>query len=231
MSNNLPDRFMPKLYVVGGSYGYADYMRISPRRSVQFQLTNNPAQADVALFTGGEDVDPATYNESCGDRTSYSQRDKHEIELFNFFSSEEIPMIGICRGLQFFAAMNGGRLIQDTTGHAGKNHNVIFEGYEDTGMKQEFKDTVTLPYTSAHHQMVDPTKVQPDWKILGRSEHRLSRYYHGGDNKEIPGVDTEIECVYFPKTQCLGIQGHPEWMDADSPSVEFWRQLIKAYIL
>jgi putative glutamine amidotransferase len=229
MSNNT--NLLPKLYVVGGSIGYADYLRISPRRSVQFQLTGNPAQADIALFTGGEDVDPATYGEACGDRTSYSHRDKEEIELFNFFSTEEIPMIGICRGLQFFAAMNGGRLIQDTTGHAGQNHNVIFEGYEHEGMPKEFKDTVTFEFTSAHHQMVDPTKVQPDWKVIGRAESRLSRYYHGGDNQEIKGVDTEIECVYFPKTQCLGIQGHPEWMPEDSKAVEFWRQLIKEYLL
>jgi gamma-glutamyl-gamma-aminobutyrate hydrolase PuuD len=227
MSNDL----LPKLYVVGGSIGYASYLRSKPGRSVQFELTQNPAHADIALFTGGEDVDPATYGEQCSKTTHYTNRDKHEIEMFNFFVEEEVPMIGICRGLQLFAGLNGGRLIQDTTGHAGSNHGVIFEGYDDTCMGDEFKGSITLPYTSAHHQMVDPTRIKADWKILGRSETRRSRHYLGGDDKEIHGVDTEIECVFFPKTQCLGIQGHPEWMDPTSPSVEFWRQLIKTYLL
>lgn len=152
--------------------------------------------------------------------------------MFNFFAEEEVPMIGICRGLQLFAGLNGGRLIQDTTGHAGANHGVVFENYDDAGMPTEFKGTgLVLPYTSAHHQMVDPTKVKPDWQVLGYSEQLRSKHYLGGDNKPINGVDTEIECVFFPKTQCLGIQGHPEWMDPDSPSVEFWRQLIKTYLL
>src|SRR5579872_4118845 len=182
---------LPKLYVVGGSIGYAGYLRAMEGRSVQFELTQNPAHADMALFTGGEDVNPATYGEGCGSWTHFTNRDKHEVEMFNFFVDSEVPMVGICRGLQLFAGLNGGRLIQDTTGHAGANHGVVFEGYDDEGMEDRFKGTICLPYTSAHHQMVDPTKIKPDWKILGISDGRRSKHYLGGDDKPIHGVDTE----------------------------------------
>lgn len=216
----------PKLYVVDGQTGYAKYLMQKQGRSVQFELTTNPTKADIAMFTGGSDVSPSIYGQKEGKYTScWPERDKMESRMFDFFAENEIPMIGICRGHQLFAAKLGGALIQHSSGHAGVDHNVIFSDYA-VG-----KDEIILPFTSAHHQMIDPTKVKPNWKILGRSARKLSHCYLNGENEEIKGVDTEIECAYFPEVDALGIQGHPEWMDSECASVEFWRNLIKEYLL
>lgn len=219
MNQEVDKSLLPKLYVVGGSYGYAKYL-LTKNDQVWMTLTHNPEEADIAMFTGGEDVDPATYKEPVGSRTSYSSRDKNEILEYEFFKELGIPMIGICRGHQLFAAMEGGRLIQHATGHAGNHHDVLFEHHGKT-----------LPITSAHHQMVDPTRLKPGWEIIGISDRILSNTYLGGDDQEIHGVDTEIECMYIPEAQALGIQGHPEWMPEDCETVRFWRELIKEKFL
>lgn len=219
MNQVVNQKLLPKLYVVGGSNDYANYLT-TPNDQVYMTITTDPEEADLVMFTGGEDVNPATYNEPAGSRTHFSKRDAREILEYQFFRELEIPMIGICRGLQFFAAMEGGRLIQHSNGHAGGRHAVLFE-----------RHGVTLPITSAHHQMVDPTRVQPDWEIIGISDRKLSSTYLDGDDEEINGVDTEIECMYIPKAQALGIQGHPEWMEPNCPTVRFWRELIKEKLL
>lgn len=219
MQKIINKHLLPKLYVVGHSNSYANYLT-EPNDQVHVVLTNDPAEADLAMFTGGEDVNPATYSQPIGKYTSFSNRDKREVEAYEFFKELEIPMIGICRGLQLFAALEGGRLVQHISGHTGRTHNVVFENYN-----------LTLPITSAHHQMIDPTRIKQDWEILGISEQRLSNTYLDGDNKEINGIDTEIECVYFPKSQALGIQGHPEWMDANCATVKHWREMIREKLL
>lgn len=210
---------LPKLYVVGGSVGYADYL-LRENNEAHFVLTGDPSQADIAMFTGGEDVNPALYKEPCNLRTSFTRRDEGEVRAFNFFKENDIPMIGICRGHQFFAAMDGGRLIQHVTNHAGCHHKILFDDYG-----KEFD------ITSAHHQMVDPTRRKKNWKILARSAELRSTTYQDGLGQEIKGVDTEIECAYFPDINALGIQGHPEWMNESDPIVPFWRELIREYLL
>src|ERR1700693_3595582 len=97
MNNNL----LPKLYVVGGSVDYAHYL-LSQNDQVFLTLTKDPKEADLAMFTGGEDVNPALYNEPPGQHTYYSDRCESEVEFYNFFKENDIPMIGICRGLQVF---------------------------------------------------------------------------------------------------------------------------------
>ena len=219
--------FLPKLYVVGGSTGYANYLLPKEGREVQVILTDKPEHADLAMFTGGSDISPDLYNAPYGSRTYDSpSRDKHEVEMFNFFRDEEVPMIGICRGMQLFNALLGGSMIQDVTGHAGGDHTVVFDNYKDAG-----GDTLVLPFSSLHHQMVDPRKIKKGWDIIGRSEEKRSRHYLDGQDQDQDGIDTEIELIYFPEINSIGIQGHPEFMPSESPSVKFWRSLIRERLL
>lgn len=220
-------KLLPKLYVVGGSVGYASYLLPREGREVQVVLTDRPEQADMAMFTGGSDISPSLYNAPYGSHTYDSpSRDKHEVEMFNFFRSEEVPMIGICRGMQLFNALLGGSMIQDVTGHAGGQHTVVFDNYQDSK-----GESLVLPFSSLHHQMVDPRKVKKGWDIIGRSEERRSRHYLDGLDEDQDGIDTEIELIYFPEINSLGIQGHPEFMDANCESVKFWRSLIRERLL
>jgi putative glutamine amidotransferase len=70
---------------------------------------------DGFLFTGGQDVDPALYDQVelpfCG-KTS-ARRDAFEKALLAEILRLDKPVLGICRGLQLINVMLGGSLYQD----------------------------------------------------------------------------------------------------------------------
>lgn len=72
---------------------------------------------DGVLFSGGDDVDPATYGEEqhwgCGDICP--MRDEFEIKLLRTLLEKypQKPILGICRGTQVLNVAMGGTLYQD----------------------------------------------------------------------------------------------------------------------
>lgn len=179
-------------------------------------LTEDPTEKDItlALFTGGADVNPEYYNERIGLHTSINyKRDTIEEEFFNSLPLS-LPKIGICRGSQFLTVMSGGRLIQHVTGH-GRSHLIRNNNDE------------LIDVTSTHHQMMYPFDLDKDkYKILASSSEFLSEKYLNGDNVniDIPDDFEECEVVYYPETNSLCIQGHPEFPHA---SEEFKNYTIK----
>src|SRR6478609_9122442 len=82
--------------------------------------------ADLVVFLGGEDIDPALYNEPVHRKTDFnSKRDEREVAVFKTCIENDIPMFGICRGMQFIHAMSGGKLYQNVEGHGGSPHDII----------------------------------------------------------------------------------------------------------
>ena len=70
---------------------------------------------DGLVLTGGEDVDPAWYNT---DRSPLlnppsRERDLFELALFAAARQRELPILGICRGIQLINVALGGTLYQD----------------------------------------------------------------------------------------------------------------------
>lgn len=67
------------------------------------------------LLTGGHDVDPGLYGEErlpeCG--ASCKERDEMETELRKQALEKNMPILGICRGIQFLNVYLGGTLYQD----------------------------------------------------------------------------------------------------------------------
>lgn len=71
---------------------------------------------DGIIFSGGSDIDPALYNElpRNGLETVEPKRDDHEIRLAQKVIFEmDIPVLGICRGIQILNIVKGGKLYQD----------------------------------------------------------------------------------------------------------------------
>lgn len=84
---------MRKVYVVGTAKQYSKWLR-------KHELTDNLEEADIVIFTGGEDVDPSLYG--CeAHPTTYSnlKRDLYEKEIFEQVKPNQL-CIGICRGLR-----------------------------------------------------------------------------------------------------------------------------------
>lgn len=169
-----------------------------------FTSTDKLEEADVIVFGGGADVDPATYKEEEASRTYKSvAREKEEKADFEKGRKLNKFFIGICRGHQLITALAGGKLIQDVSGHAGSDHSM------------STYDGLNLRVNSIHHQMVNPYNLKSkDYQILGWSTKRISDRYIGAKDKAmyLPWGFKEIEAIYFPKIRALGIQSHPEMM-------------------
>jgi len=80
------------------------------------------AMVDGVVFSGGDDVDPASYGEEqiwgCGDVCPL--RDDFEIRLLKVLVEKfpEKPVLGICRGAQVLNVAMGGTLYQDLRSQA-----------------------------------------------------------------------------------------------------------------
>jgi gamma-glutamyl-gamma-aminobutyrate hydrolase PuuD len=199
---------------MGRSY-YLPFQFIGPRVDDPHILIDDPQSVALAVFTGGADVSPEFYNEPVGKFTHIDpQRDENEFAVFNYCMEHDIPMFGICRGLQFLTVMFGGKLIQHVTGHH-KRH--LFKT----------PDGMEFEVSSSHHQMVVP---RPEDKILGWAAPRLSTTYLDGSDNEQMQPFYEVEAVKFHKAKAVGVQYHPEIMPKDSHGFHACEDLIRRYL-
>lgn len=193
---------MRKIFVVGTSIEYANWMKGT--------LVSNIEDADLVVFTGGEDIHPSLYNEALGKFTSTNlRRDMIESEYWEKATKLNKHIIGICRGSQLSCALSGGRLVQHQNNPKAIHDIITFDGKR-------------IPITSSHHQAQYPYDMNADeYKLLAWTEG-MSSVHLDGTNKEINSEKfLEAEVVYYPKTKALGIQGHPEWMAAHSYKASF----------
>lgn len=81
-----------KIFVVGSALNYANFITDST-------LTSDMSEADIVLFTGGEDVSPNLYKVRPHPSTVYNrERDKAEVSVFKKIKPTQLA-VGICRGL------------------------------------------------------------------------------------------------------------------------------------
>src|SRR5574337_991123 len=70
---------------------------------------------DGLILTGGADIDPSFYGQSVLERCGEidEERDRFEVALVHAARSRDLPLLGICRGLQVLNVAMGGSLYQD----------------------------------------------------------------------------------------------------------------------
>src|SRR3546814_5523779 len=120
-------------------------MRISDWSSdvCSSDLADTPEEADLVVFVGGADVDPALYGAERHQTTfPDTDQDQRDMELFKTCYENGIPMLGVCRGAQFLNVMHGGKLYQDVDNHVG-DHPIY-----DTQNKRVIHNV-----SSIHHKM------------------------------------------------------------------------------
>jgi len=74
---------------------------------------------DAVVFTGGSDVDPELYGEEAHAETAgiVRMRDEAELALLRAALERDMPVLGICRGIQVLNVGLGGDLDQHLEGH------------------------------------------------------------------------------------------------------------------
>lgn len=209
-----------KIYVVGRNTNYINFFI---KGSVE--LVHKLENAEIVLFTGGEDVHPSLYNCAVHPTTgSNIYRDKEELDIYN--KAIKLPniklLLGICRGSQFLCVANGGMLVQNVRNHAIRGMHPIINDFGDSYL-----------ITSTHHQMQYPYNLPVDkYKILYWSHDNYSDI-HEGDKIRWGAYTKEPEIVLYnttDKIKSLAIQGHPEMMPADGTTNKMINKTINTLL-
>lgn len=138
------------------------------------------AAMDGLLLAGGTDIDPARYGRT-DEGSAGIERDRDELEAAAWAAAEEqdLPVLGICRGLQAINVFAGGTLVQDVDGHRGnlfghgppKEHPLrVVPGTRLARIL--FPTNVrggVLPVNSYHHQGVTAAGLAPGLVAAGWS--------------------------------------------------------------
>ena len=120
------------------------------------------ALADGIILTGGEDINPLLYNDTSNlavCETINHRRDSLEQKIFDYAFRHQIPLMGICRGMQMMNVATGGSLYGDIPSEIGtdivhRNNGEVMHNIVVTDTCSLIfplgKDTFTV--NSWHHQ-------------------------------------------------------------------------------
>ena len=170
---------------------------------------------DALIVTGGAgDVNPALYDEEPHPETGpvQEERDAYELALVRAALERELPLLGICRGMQILNVAYGGSIEQhlpDALGHEEHRHTPgAFADHEvrlvPGSLAARAAGSEVTPVKSHHHQGIKV--VGSGLKVTGWAAE-----------------DEAVEALEDPSCPfVLGVLWHPE-EDEDS-------QLIKALV-
>lgn len=159
---------------------------------------------DGILFSGGIDIQPSLYGEKKQVETDEfdPQLDEFEMAVANWALREDIPVLGVCRGMQLLNVVLGGTLYQDIASQysdslehrrrdlprTALSHTVTIEA---GSIMEKVLGTRQVPINSLHHQAV--RKPGEGVRISGRAEDGIPEMLEVSDRRFL-----------------LAIQGHPE---------------------
>lgn len=159
---------------------------------------------DGLILAGGADVDPSFYGAEPGPETkgSVPERDAFEIALASAAMERDLPLLGVCRGMQIMNVARGGTLIQhlpDDVGH--HDHRRVLGTFDDAD----------------HDVRLQAGSLAE--RAAGEALHSTKSHHHQGvdrigDGFDVTGwatIDDLPETIEDPGCRfALGVQWHPE---------------------
>lgn len=162
---------------------------------------------DGLFFSGGSDIEPSIFGEDpikeIG-RIDY-RRDEFELKLFKKAVEKNIPILGVCRGIQVINVGAGGNLYQDiyaqregTNGHSprfssgGYPHHKV-KIVEDSRLYDILK-TEEIKVNSFHHQAIKD--VAEGYKVTASSNDGIIEAIESVNNDFIVGVQWHPELMF-----------------------------------
>jgi putative glutamine amidotransferase len=168
----------------------------------------DPAEAldllDGLMLAGGADIDPASYGEQAHPETvgTVPERDSFEIAVARAALEREMPVLGVCRGMQLLNVARGGTLIQHLPERYGHHEHRRVPGSFD----------------GADHfvRLAEGSLAE---RAAGEARHSTKSHHHQGierigDGLVVSGwaeLDDLPEAIEDPAMPfVLGVQWHPE---------------------
>jgi hypothetical protein len=191
----------------------------------EFRITRFLTTANVVVFPGGPDVNPALYGHAKHPSTSCDDiRDKAFSAVYNLRKNRDILKIGICGGGQFLHVTNGGFMYQDVNKHAlATSHLLEYSPYE----KPVPGASTHYQVTSTHHQMMSDPKIGSDGEIWGWAKESTFKDIGQSQHFVCSEHTLDNEIIWYPKTSSLCFQPHPEYGHKQTEDV-FWKAVFTA---
>jgi len=207
-----PALLLPRSYVdaVQRAGGLALLLPPDPR------LVERPGEAleliDGLMLAGGADIDPLSYGEPAHAETvgTVAERDAFEIALTRRAIELDLPVLGICRGMQLINVALGGTLLQH-----------LPDEFEHDEHRR-----VIGSFDGSEHE-VSVTEGTLARRVLGEARHVTRSHHHQGVDRVGDGLLVSATAVMDGLPEAielgdsrfvLGVQWHPE-ADATSPVV------------
>ncbi len=157
------------------------------------------ARLDGLVISGGADVDPSRYGAEAHPRTAgwRPDRDAWELALLGAAADVDLPVLGVCRGMQVMAVHAGGQLDQhvpDLVDH---------ESHSPGGPEYGSVPVATVPGSRVAGLVGERVEVS--------CHHHQSVRTHPGYRPAAHAADGVLEAIEAPGDRfCVGVQWHPE---------------------
>ena len=177
---------------------------IIPPLSDTDAVINTLERLDGLLLSGGADYNPLY----CGEEPSphlggiNSERDLPELLITQLAYNRQLPILGICRGIQTLAMALGGHVRQDISDIATVRHSQNADRMEpthtvtikpDSTLYNIYAQLSTLNVNSFHHQAVDD--CGPRFRVCAKSSDGIIEAIESSEYKSIIGVQWHPECL------------------------------------
>lgn len=177
---------------------------------------------DGLLVTGGADLDPRFFHQEPEEGLGRIDvpRDNLEAAILPEALRRDLPILGICRGIQSLNVFGGGTLYQD----------LAAASFESIAHRQRARRTV-----ATHDVILE--KDSRLYAIMGRREIRVNSTHHQGLKGIAPDFrvtgrspDGLAEAIERDGARfCIGVQWHPEELfDSDPRSRRLFEALVEA---
>lgn len=174
-------------------------------------IINTLQHLDGLILTGGGDHNPLWMGEEPSPRLHNinRERDLAELMLVRLAFNRQIPMLGICRGIQTLAIALGGKVEQDIEQQV--KHSQDADRSEPTHSVSLVKGSTLyniygserIMVNSFHHQAVSQPGKR--FRVIARSADNIIEAIESSEYKAI-----------------LGVQWHPEWLEEDGQKIFRW---------
>lgn len=182
-------------------------------------------QVDGLLVPGGDFAFPLEWYKEQGEKSPFppSPRLEFDIAITKKALERDMPILGICAGMQILAGVMGGKLTANIDEHSKSL------GVADVTHRG------TTPLEFAHKLLVEDGTLLEE--IVGMNEMGVNSHHSEGVVEAPEGLivsgkaeDGVIEVIEVAdKEFAIGVQFHPEFfLKEGEPNFEFFKNLVKA---
>jgi putative glutamine amidotransferase len=195
---------LPRSYITAIQRAGGLALMLPPDPAVVQDASQLLGLIDGLVLAGGADIDPASYGQEAHEKTTGTvpERDAFEIALVRGAIERDLPVLGICRGMQLINVALGGTLLQHLPERFGHHeHRRVVGSFDGADHDVEVRDgTLAM-------------------RVLGEPRHATKSHHHQGVDRlgeglEVSGVsamDGLPEAIELTGSRfVLGVQWHPE---------------------